>query len=139
MSLLFPHTSQGAAPPHLPCVQMEGMVHDLAHAKDKMEEFVRWQKKRGVTLPVELNATVLTVGFWPTFKVWGRGGRVLVGWNSKLQGSWTRQGTHPSMVGTIEVSPRSAFSNATEGQESLGAHGPDSLSNPFSENRAHPA
>ncbi|KAL6784868.1 CUL2 [Auxenochlorella protothecoides x Auxenochlorella symbiontica] len=48
--------------------RMEGMVHDLAHAKDKMEEFVRWQKKRGVTLPVELNATVLTVGFWPTFK-----------------------------------------------------------------------
>lgn len=48
--------------------KMEGMVNDLALAKEKEKAFDEWRQRMGLDLPVEMNVTVLTTGFWPTYK-----------------------------------------------------------------------
>ena len=50
-------------------MQMEGMVTDLQLAREKQVEFDRWKRDNDKQLPVELSVTVLTTGFWPTYKV----------------------------------------------------------------------
>eukprot|EP00198_Chlamydomonas_reinhardtii_P003599 XP_001692935.1 cullin [Chlamydomonas reinhardtii] len=47
--------------------KMEGMVTDLQLAKEKQQHFDDWLKK-GSKLPIDLSVTVLTTGFWPTYK-----------------------------------------------------------------------
>lgn len=49
--------------------QMEGMVTDLQLARDKQVAFDDWKKKRERKLPIDLSVTVLTTGFWPSYKV----------------------------------------------------------------------
>jgi cullin 1 len=51
--------------------KMEGMVQDLQLAKEKEKQFAEWLGVNGVTLPLDMNVTVLTTGFWPTYKVSG--------------------------------------------------------------------
>ena len=58
-----------AAEHTLDAVQMEGMVTDLQLAREKQAEFDRWKRDNNKQLPVELSVTVLTTGFWPTYKV----------------------------------------------------------------------
>jgi cullin 1 len=49
--------------------KMEGMVQDLQLAKEKERAFAEWAaKQRGAPLPLDLSVTVLTTGFWPTYK-----------------------------------------------------------------------
>lgn len=48
--------------------KMEGMVNDLALAKEKEKAFEEWVKMREMSLPVDMGVTVLTTGFWPTYK-----------------------------------------------------------------------
>ncbi|WOG83765.1 hypothetical protein DCAR_0102943 [Daucus carota subsp. sativus] len=49
--------------------KMEGMVTDMTLAKEKQNEFVEYLKVSGVVHPgIDLNVTVLTTGFWPTYK-----------------------------------------------------------------------
>ena len=44
---------------------------DLQLAREKQAEFDRWKRDINKQLPVELSVTVLTTGFWPTYKVLG--------------------------------------------------------------------
>ncbi|XP_074345657.1 cullin-1-like [Apium graveolens] len=49
--------------------KMEGMVTDLALARDNQNEYVQHRSSEGVARPgIDLNVTVLTTGFWPTYK-----------------------------------------------------------------------
>jgi len=48
--------------------KMEGMVNDLAIAKEKETAFQEWLNIRNTKLPIDMSVTVLTTGFWPTFK-----------------------------------------------------------------------
>ena len=48
--------------------KMEGMVQDLQLAKEKERAFTEWLDRKGVKLPLDMNVTVLTTGFWPTYK-----------------------------------------------------------------------
>ncbi|GIL64270.1 hypothetical protein Vafri_18269 [Volvox africanus] len=48
--------------------KMEGMVTDLQLAKEKQQHFDDWLKEKGKKLSIELSVTVLTTGFWPTYK-----------------------------------------------------------------------
>ncbi|GIL82204.1 hypothetical protein Vretifemale_11128 [Volvox reticuliferus] len=48
--------------------KMEGMVTDLQLAKEKQQHFDDWLKEKGKKLGIELSVTVLTTGFWPTYK-----------------------------------------------------------------------
>ncbi|KAM7264731.1 hypothetical protein ACFE04_002414 [Oxalis oulophora] len=49
--------------------KMEGMVTDLTVAKDIQGNFESYlQKNDGLNLGVDLSVTVLTTGFWPTYK-----------------------------------------------------------------------
>ena len=48
--------------------QMEGMVTDLQLAREKQADFDRWKRDNNRQLPVEMSVTVLTTGFWPTYK-----------------------------------------------------------------------
>lgn len=57
--------------------KMEGMVNDLQLAKEKERQFDEWRESKGLTLPIDMNVTVLTTGFWPSYKV---GGWVFVCW-----------------------------------------------------------
>jgi hypothetical protein len=50
-------------------MQMEGMVTDLQLAKDKQVAFDEWKRTQARKLPIDLSVTVLTTGFWPTYKV----------------------------------------------------------------------
>lgn len=50
-------------------LQMEGMVTDLALAREKQPAFERWKSEKRKQLPIDLTVTVLTTGFWPTYKV----------------------------------------------------------------------
>ena len=47
---------------------MEGMVTDLQLAREKQGMFDEWLKRRPRALPLDLSVTVLTTGFWPTYK-----------------------------------------------------------------------
>lgn len=48
---------------------MEGMVNDLQIAKEKERAFDEWRETKGLQLPIDMNVTVLTTGFWPSYKV----------------------------------------------------------------------
>ena len=41
---------------------------DLQLAREKQADFDRWKRENNRQLPVELSVTVLTTGFWPTYK-----------------------------------------------------------------------
>lgn len=49
-------------------LQMEGMVTDLQLARDKQDAFKEWLRNKNKSLPVDVSVTVLTTGFWPTYK-----------------------------------------------------------------------
>ena len=48
--------------------KMEGMVTDLQLAREKQGAFDAWVARRARALPLDLTVTVLTTGFWPTYK-----------------------------------------------------------------------
>ena len=48
---------------------MEGMVTDLTLAREKQQDFERWKDETNQEIPIDVNVTVLTTGFWPTYKV----------------------------------------------------------------------
>lgn len=48
--------------------KMEGMVNDLSMAKDKERSFAEWRERHARALPLDLSVTVLTTGFWPSYK-----------------------------------------------------------------------
>jgi len=48
--------------------KMEGMVTDLALAREKQQLFEEWKQEQNMQLPIDISVTVLTTGFWPTYK-----------------------------------------------------------------------
>lgn len=48
--------------------KMEGMVTDLQLARDKAAAFQEWKDRSGRQFAVDVSVTVLTTGFWPTYK-----------------------------------------------------------------------
>ncbi|KAL6751505.1 Cullin [Haematococcus lacustris] len=48
--------------------KMEGMVTDLQLAKEKQTAFDEWLVGGGRKLALDISVTVLTTGFWPTYK-----------------------------------------------------------------------
>lgn len=48
--------------------KMEGMVMDLTLAREKQQCFDEWMRNKEKRLKIDLNVTVLTTGFWPTYK-----------------------------------------------------------------------
>ena len=50
---------------------MEGMVTDLQLARDKQQNFDEWKREHAADKPLamDLSVTVLTTGFWPSYKV----------------------------------------------------------------------
>lgn len=49
-------------------LQMEGMVKDLRLAREKQQQFEDWKSSKSKDLGIDLTVTVLTTGFWPTYK-----------------------------------------------------------------------
>lgn len=49
--------------------KMEGMVTDLALAREKQDTFEAWRARQGAAgaLGLDLSVTVLTTGYWPTY------------------------------------------------------------------------
>ena len=49
---------------------MEGMVTDLQLARDKQQNFDEWKREHAAERPLslDLSVTVLTTGFWPSYK-----------------------------------------------------------------------
>lgn len=46
------------------------MVNDLALGREKQQQFEEWRRAGvGKQLDLDLTVTVLTTGFWPTYKV----------------------------------------------------------------------
>lgn len=48
--------------------KMEGMVQDMQLAKEKEKAFGDWLRQKEIRLPIEMTVTVLTTGFWPSFR-----------------------------------------------------------------------
>lgn len=48
--------------------KMEGMVQDMQLAKEKEKNFGDWLRQKEIRLPIEMTVTVLTTGFWPSFR-----------------------------------------------------------------------
>lgn len=48
---------------------MEGMVNDLQLAREKHQHFTDWKNNNNRQLPYDLVVSVLTTGFWPSYKV----------------------------------------------------------------------
>jgi len=48
--------------------KMEGMVTDLQLAREKQQAFEEWRERKDKQLSIDLSVTVLTTGFWPTYK-----------------------------------------------------------------------
>eukprot|EP00873_Tetraselmis_striata_P034578 jgi/Tetstr1/454842/TSEL_000320.t1 len=48
--------------------KMEGMVKDLRLARENAQDFDDWRSRHPKDLNIELTVTVLTTGFWPTYK-----------------------------------------------------------------------
>lgn len=65
---LFFRNIHKESPPAL-AAQMEGMVNDLQLAKEKERQFDDWRESKSINLPIDMNVTVLTTGFWPSYKV----------------------------------------------------------------------
>ena len=55
-----------------PRSQMEGMVTDLQLAREKQQAFDDWKGGAEKELAIDLSVTVLTTGFWPTYKARAR-------------------------------------------------------------------
>lgn len=55
---------------HDRCLQFpSSQVTDLALARDNQNDYVQYRSSEGVARPgIDLNVTVLTTGFWPTYK-----------------------------------------------------------------------
>eukprot|EP00798_Chlamydomonas_sp_ICE-L_P016007 gene16007-22145_t len=49
--------------------KMEGMVTDLQLAREKQQQFDEWMSNMSKTLSIEMTVTVLTIGYWPSYKV----------------------------------------------------------------------
>lgn len=47
---------------------MEGMVNDLQLAREKQTVFADWRVAQNRVLPYDLVVSVLTIGYWPTYK-----------------------------------------------------------------------
>ena len=45
------------------------MVTDLQLARDKQQQFEEWRTNQNKSLKIDLIVTVLTTGFWPSYKV----------------------------------------------------------------------
>jgi len=50
------------------CAQMEGMVQDLQLAREMQQRFEDWKRERGNAIDLDVSVTVLTTGYWPTYK-----------------------------------------------------------------------
>ncbi len=50
-------------------LQMEGMVNDLHVGREKQQQFDEWKQGQPDQLSIDLSVTVLTTGFWPSYKV----------------------------------------------------------------------
>ncbi|GAX75998.1 hypothetical protein CEUSTIGMA_g3441.t1 [Chlamydomonas eustigma] len=48
--------------------RMEGMVTDLALAREKQQSFEEWMRVNEKKLRIDFSVTVLTTGFWPAYK-----------------------------------------------------------------------
>ncbi|KAI3437587.1 hypothetical protein D9Q98_000040 [Chlorella vulgaris] len=48
--------------------KMEGMVSDLQLAKEREKNFEEWRERKSLGGGMDMNVTVLTTGFWPTYK-----------------------------------------------------------------------
>ena len=48
---------------------MEGMVNDLHVGREKQQQFDEWKQGQPDQLSIDLTVTVLTTGFWPSYKV----------------------------------------------------------------------
>lgn len=48
--------------------KMEGMVTDLQLAREKQQQFDEWKDQNEKKLGIDFSVTVLTTGFWPTYK-----------------------------------------------------------------------
>ena len=73
-SILLPGESDKFGPAccdshHYAAMQMEGMVTDLQLARDKQQQFEEWRTNQNKSLKIDLIVTVLTTGFWPSYKV----------------------------------------------------------------------
>jgi len=49
--------------------KLEGMLTDMNVSKDTQNNFSTWMKNNEIGLGMECSVTVLTTGFWPTYKV----------------------------------------------------------------------
>ena len=49
--------------------KLEGMLTDMNVSKDSQANFATWMRNSEVNLGMECSVTVLTTGFWPTYKV----------------------------------------------------------------------
>ncbi|EKX36222.1 hypothetical protein GUITHDRAFT_158687 [Guillardia theta CCMP2712] len=49
--------------------KLEGMLTDMNVSKDGQNNFTQWMKNNDINLGMECSVTVLTTGFWPTYKV----------------------------------------------------------------------
>ena len=49
--------------------QMEGMASDLQLAREMQTRFTEWKKGQATKVGLEMTVTVLTTGYWPTYKV----------------------------------------------------------------------
>lgn len=48
--------------------KMEGMVNDLHVGREKQQQFDEWKQGQPDQLSIDLSVTVLTTGFWPSYK-----------------------------------------------------------------------
>ena len=64
-------------------LQMEGMVTDLQLARDKQQNFDEWKREHAADKPLtmDLTVTVLTTGFWPSYKVYTQTGILALGFH----------------------------------------------------------
>ena len=48
---------------------VEGMLTDMNVSKDSQNNFSQWMRNNEINLGMDCSVTVLTTGFWPTYKV----------------------------------------------------------------------
>ena len=49
--------------------KLEGMLTDMNVSKDSQNNFSQWMRNNEINLGMDCSVTVLTTGFWPTYKV----------------------------------------------------------------------
>jgi len=62
------HSLVTDADPCTTAAQMEGMVQDLQLAREMQQRFEDWKRERGNAIDLDVSVTVLTTGYWPTYK-----------------------------------------------------------------------